>query len=109
MKRSCPTRGYTLGMTSLEGTYKMGPKGQVVIPKRIRDSLHLEPGDRLLVHEANDEVRIRKAVAGPTERKAIVASLRGVLTGGPSLTAGLEAGRRLEREREDSKTTGLGR
>jgi AbrB family looped-hinge helix DNA binding protein len=87
----------------------MGPKGQVVIPKRIRDRLHLEPGDRLLVHEAEDEVRIRKAVAGPNERRAIVASMRGVLAGGPSLTAGLEAERRLEREHEDGKTTGLGR
>jgi AbrB family looped-hinge helix DNA binding protein len=87
----------------------MGPKGQVVIPKRIRDRLHLEPGDRLLVHEAQDEVRIRKAVADPAGRRAIVASLRGALAGGPSLTAGLEAERRLEREREDGKVQGTRR
>jgi AbrB family looped-hinge helix DNA binding protein len=87
----------------------MGPKGQVVIPKRIRDRLHLEPGDRLLVHEAQDEVRIRKAGTAPAERRAIVASVRGVLAGGPSLTAGLEAERRLEREREDGRTPGMGR
>jgi AbrB family looped-hinge helix DNA binding protein len=93
-------------MTSSEATYKMGPKGQVVIPKRIRDRLHLQPGDKLLVHEAEDEVRIRKAIASPKERRAIVASLRGVLAGGPSLTAGLEAERRLEREREDGRIPG---
>ncbi len=87
----------------------MGPKGQVVIPKPIRERLHLQPGDRLLVHEAEDEVRIRKAVTGPAERRAIVASLRGALAGEPSLTAGLEAERRLEREREDHKSTGTGR
>lgn len=86
----------------------MGPKGQVVIPKRIRDRLHLEPGDRLLVHEADDEVRIRKAVASKAERRAIIASLRGALAAGPSPTAGLEAERRLEREREERKTAGMG-
>jgi AbrB family looped-hinge helix DNA binding protein len=96
-------------MTSSEATYKMGPKGQVVIPKPIRDRLHLQPGDRVLVHEAEDEVRIRKALTGAAERRAIVASLRGALAGGPSLTAGLEAERRLEREREDRESTGTGR
>jgi AbrB family looped-hinge helix DNA binding protein len=79
----------------------MGPKGQVVIPKQIRDRLDLKPGDRLLVREAPDGVHIRKALVDATERRAIVASLRGALAGAPSLTAGLEAERRLERERED--------
>jgi AbrB family looped-hinge helix DNA binding protein len=96
-------------MTPSDATYKMGPKGQVVIPKPIRDRLHLQPGDRLLVHEAEDEVRIRKAFTDGAERRAIVASLRGALAGGPSLTAGLEAERRHERELEDRKSTGTGR
>jgi AbrB family looped-hinge helix DNA binding protein len=85
----------------------MGRKGQVVIPKWIRDRLHLQPGDRLLVHEAHEEVRIRKAVMGPTERRAIVASLRGALAGGPSLTAGLELERRRERERDVRRRASL--
>jgi len=88
-------------------TYKMGPKGQVVIPKQIRDHLDLKPGDRLLVREQADGVHIRKALADPDERRAIVASLRGVLAGGPSLTAVLEAERRLEREREHRKAQGM--
>ncbi|HSZ13523.1 MAG TPA: AbrB/MazE/SpoVT family DNA-binding domain-containing protein [Solirubrobacteraceae bacterium] len=96
-------------MTPPAATYKMGPKGQVVIPKPIRDRLHLEPGDRVLVHEADDEVRIRKAVAGPVERRAVLAGLRGALAGGPSLTAGLEDERRAEREREDGAISGSGR
>ncbi|MBA3809297.1 MAG: AbrB/MazE/SpoVT family DNA-binding domain-containing protein [Solirubrobacterales bacterium] len=82
-------------------TYKMGPKGQVVIPKQIRDRLDLKPGDRLLVREAQDGVHIRKAVVDAAERQAILARLRGALAGAPSLTAGLEAERRAERERED--------
>ena len=84
----------------------MGPKGQVVIPKQIRDRLDLKPGDRLLVREEADGVHIRKAVADADERRAVVASLRGALAGGPSLTAALEAERRLEREREDRKYQG---
>jgi AbrB family looped-hinge helix DNA binding protein len=89
-------------MTS-HGTYKMGPKGQVVIPKLIRDRLRLKPGDRLMVHDEQGEIRIRKAIASPADRRAVVASLRGALAGAPSLTTGLEAERRLEREREDRK------
>ncbi|MHB8241377.1 MAG: AbrB/MazE/SpoVT family DNA-binding domain-containing protein [Solirubrobacteraceae bacterium] len=92
-------------MTQQHTTYRMGPKGQVVIPKQIRDRLRLKPGDSLLVHDEQDEVRIRKAIQSPADRRAIVASLRGALAGTPSLTAGLEAERRLEREREDSKGT----
>jgi AbrB family looped-hinge helix DNA binding protein len=81
----------------------MGPKGQVVIPKRIRDRLHLQPGDRVQVRQEGNGVHIRKALTGPTERKAIVARLRGALAGDPNLTAALESERRLEREREDRK------
>jgi AbrB family looped-hinge helix DNA binding protein len=81
----------------------MGPKGQVVIPKRIRDRLHLQPGDRLQVRQEGNGVHIRKDLAGPTERKAIVARLRGALAGSPSLTEALESERRSEREREDRK------
>jgi AbrB family looped-hinge helix DNA binding protein len=80
----------------------MGPKGQVVIPKQIRDRLHLQPGDRLQMREEGDGVHIRKALIGPAERKATVAKLRGALAGVPSLTAALESERRLEREREDT-------
>jgi AbrB family looped-hinge helix DNA binding protein len=86
-------------------TYKMGPKGQVVIPKSIRERLHLKPGDRLSVYEESQEVRIRKALADPAERRAVLDRLRGVLAGGPSLTGGLEAERRRERAHEDRPGT----
>lgn len=39
-------------------TTKVGPKGQVVIEKRIRDRLGIEPGWRTLQHVVNDHVEI---------------------------------------------------
>ena len=90
-------------MTHAMTTYKLGPKGQVVIPKAIRDRLGLRPGDRVVVGQSDEEVRIRKAVADPVQRQAILASLRGALAGGPSLTEALERDRRSEREREERR------
>lgn len=92
-------------MTYAPATYKLGPKGQVVIPKAIRDRLGLRPGDRLVVGESADEVRIRKVVVDPLRRRAILTGLRGALAGGPNLTAALEQDRRAEREREERKYT----
>jgi AbrB family looped-hinge helix DNA binding protein len=80
----------------------MGPKGQVVIPKQIRDRLDLKPGDRLLVREEADGVHIRKAVADPAERRAILGSLRGILSDGKhDLVAELEADHRQEIEADE--------
>ena len=41
-------------------------KGQVVIPKDVRDRMHLMPGDRLEVVERPDGVLLRKTVTAPT-------------------------------------------
>lgn len=37
------------------GSVTVGTKGQVVIPKEIRDSLHIEPGDVLIVLTKHDK------------------------------------------------------
>lgn len=84
-------------------TYKVGPKGQVVLPKAVRDRLGIGPGDQVMVDEDHGAIRIRKVITDPVERRAIVASLRGALAGAPSPTAALEEDRRLEREREERK------
>jgi AbrB family looped-hinge helix DNA binding protein len=89
-------------------TYKVGVKGQVVLPKAVRERVGINPGDEVTVAEKGGVVQIRKALPGPLERAAIVASLRGALGGaGQSLTASLERERRSERAREERARVGL--
>ncbi len=42
-------------------------KGQVVIPKDVRERLHLVPGDRLAIVERPDGVLLRRPAAKGTE------------------------------------------
>lgn len=81
-------------------TYKVGPKGQVVLPKAMRERLGIHPGDEVRFDEGEGEITVRKA-----ETKAeIVARLRGSLVEpGSSLSEELLASRRRDREREDRK------
>jgi AbrB family looped-hinge helix DNA binding protein len=70
-------------------TYKVGPKGQVVLPKAIRARLGIEPGDEVLVEQEGDEIRIR--------RVADVRAVRGILfEPNDSLTDVVEADHRWE-------------
>jgi AbrB family looped-hinge helix DNA binding protein len=77
-------------------------KGQVVIPADIRRQIGLEPGDRVQVSAAGpDMVLIQRLPDDP------IAAARGLLRGGPSLTAALRKERGLEQRREDEKAAGL--
>ena len=40
---------------------KVGPKGQVVIPKKFRDKLGIEPGDEVVVSLSENGVLIQSA------------------------------------------------
>ncbi len=75
-------------------THKVGPKGQVVIPKSIRDRLGIRPGDSVVFFEEQGGVRV--------ERTEDIRRLGGILSDAPfDLTNELEEDRRRDREREE--------
>ena len=71
-------------------TYRVGPKGQVVIPKTMRDHLGILPGDEVDFALEDEAVRVE-----PVRARS---SLRGTLAGF-ELTAALEADHAVERDR----------
>lgn len=81
-------------------TYKVGAKGQVVLPKELRDDLDIKPGDEVIFDKGDGEIRVRKA----RTKAEIIDSLRGAAAGpGKPLTELLVESRRRDREREDRK------
>ncbi len=81
-------------------TYKVGAKGQVVLPKELRERHGIRPGDEVLFDDVEGRITIRKA-----ETKAeIVARLMGSLADSEiePLDVLIEE-RRRDREREDRK------
>lgn len=75
-------------------TTRVGPKGQVVIPKAVRDRLALKPGDEVVVEAVDGEARVRRLPVGE--------ELLGLLADGAG-TADIEAEHRAELEREERK------
>jgi AbrB family looped-hinge helix DNA binding protein len=45
-------------------TYRVGPKGQVVLPKALRDELGIRPGDEVDVTRQDDGLVVRRARSG---------------------------------------------
>lgn len=68
-------------------THRVGPKGQVVIPKEIRDQLGIESGDEVEFELNDDAVAVRRMRA--------TRSLKGILAG-HKLVEALEADRQAD-------------
>ena len=69
-----PSVGRLSAMVILGGmTHRVGPKGQVVIPKELRDELGIEPGDEVSFWLHGDHVAVRPAgrarVTAPSVRE----------------------------------------
>jgi AbrB family looped-hinge helix DNA binding protein len=75
-------------------TCRVGPKGQVVIPKALRDELGIAPGDEVDVLREGDHVVVRPLRADRP--------LKGRFRGRP-LSRMLERERVRDRRREDSR------
>jgi AbrB family looped-hinge helix DNA binding protein len=75
-------------------THRVGPKGQVVIPKELRDELGIEPGDEVSFWRHEDHVALR-----PTGRRR---PLRGRFRGS-GLTDELERARAADQAREGAR------
>jgi antitoxin PrlF len=58
-------------------------KGQVTIPKRVRDRLGIEPGNRVRF-EMDEQGRFVLVKVGGRRRRSVFAKLRGIATAGLS-------------------------
>jgi AbrB family looped-hinge helix DNA binding protein len=93
-------------------THKVGTKGQVVIPKAIRDEIGIKPGDEVTFEPDGTEVRVRRVANDPQAQTRGIKALRGIWADMPGGgTAALEEERRKEREQEERKAqrSGVGR
>ncbi len=93
-------------------THRVGTKGQVVIPKAIRDEIGIQPGDEVTFEPDGKEVRVRRVADDPETRERDIKALRGVWADTPGGgTAALEEERRKDRELEERKAQrwGVGR
>jgi AbrB family looped-hinge helix DNA binding protein len=87
--RSLPDQVMRHGMT-----HKVGPKGQVVIPKDLRDVLGIEPGDEVTFWRDGDHVAVRSVRSTRPLRGRFASS---------ALVDELDRERAADRAREDRR------
>jgi AbrB family looped-hinge helix DNA binding protein len=89
-------------------THKVGIKGQVVIPKAIRDEIGIKPGDQVVFEPDGRDVRVRRVSDDPKLRGERIEALRGAWADIPGLgTDDLLVVRHEEREREERRARDL--
>ena len=83
-------------------TTKVSTKGQVILPKVIRQQRHWEPGTRLVVEDTPDGVLLKAApLFAPTRPEDVYGSLPP--TGAPKTLEEMEAGIVAEAKRRHAR------
>jgi len=92
-------------------THKVGVKGQVVIPKAIRDQIGIRAGDEVVFEPDGKDVRVRRVADDPASRTRDIKALRGAWADSGKGTDALLSERRAEQGREERKAHrwGVGR
>jgi AbrB family looped-hinge helix DNA binding protein len=86
-------------------TYKVGPKGQVVLPKAMRERHGIKPGDEVLFDEREGVISVRKAASKADALRRLRGSLRDAST---DVLAEHEAEHRREVEQDEREMRALG-
>ena len=80
-------------------TVTVSSKGQVAIPKSVRDQLNLSAGTKVLIDVQGETLVMRRTVSGFPDWK----TMRGMARGGESLTKTLIEERAAELAQDDAR------
>jgi len=89
-------------MVSIMIRATISTKGQIVIPKTVRDRLNLKAGTEVVIDVRGESLIMKRAVRNFPDWR----TMRGMARGGPSLTKALLEERASEKAHDDARLKG---